>query len=64
MQLYAIACTFKLVKDGEEYNGLAICSDPDTPVTFVHSDGIAITEGDDIWNYQLHHHQPWACISN
>ena len=63
MKLYAIACTFQTTEGGEKFAGMAVCSDPDTPETFIFPDGSPYI-GKEIWTYSLHHHQPWACIHN
>jgi hypothetical protein len=57
--LYAIPCTFKLTEQSETEYGLAICSDPDTPVTFIHQNGSPVIE-DILWTYRLMHYSPWA----
>jgi len=57
--LYAIPCSFKSTKGSETEYGLAICSDPDTPITFIYANGSPVI-GDIIWNYHLMHHSPWA----
>lgn len=59
MSLYAIPCRFKTTKDSAPVEGIAICSDADTPVTFVYPDGKPYT-GKEIWDYRLQHHMPWA----
>lgn len=59
MLLYAIKCRFKATENSEPVDGLAICSDPDTPVTFIFPDGMPYT-GKEIWNYRLSYHDPWA----
>lgn len=56
--LCVIQCMFQVSKDSEQIEGLAICSDADTPVTFVYPDGTIYT-GEDIWIYTLHHYSPW-----
>jgi len=61
MSLYAIKCRFKIDKDSYPIEGIAICSDPDTPVTFIHPDGKPYT-GEGIWNYRLKHHAPWMKV--
>lgn len=59
--MFVIACRFRTKKKGISVNGLAICSDPDTPVTFIYSDGKPYL-GKDIWSYTLLHEEPWALI--
>ena len=59
--MYFIACRFKINKTDDWVNGFAICSDPDTPETFIFPDGKPYTEVD-IWDYKLQHTMPWACI--
>ncbi len=58
MQLCVIRCNFQPERDSATIEGLAICSDPDTPVTFIHADGSAYP-GADIWTYRLLHYSPW-----
>lgn len=57
--LYAIQCRFKITEHSDTIEGLAVCSDPDTPVTFIHPDGSPYT-GEMVWNYRLAHFNPWA----
>ena len=59
--MYVIECSFTISEKSDPCQGIAICSDPDTPVTFVHSDGSPYN-GESIWNYTLHHYKPWAKI--
>lgn len=59
--LYAIACSFQTTKNAKPVNGLAICTDPDTPMTFIFPDGKPYNS-DEIWSYKLHHFTPWAKI--
>lgn len=61
MALFAIRCRFKPTKDSEYIEGMAICSDADTPVTFIHPDGLPLIS-DEIWDYKLEHGSPWAQI--
>lgn len=57
--LYAISCWFKPFENSPKVYGLAICTDPDTPMTFIFPDGLALrTEG--IYDYKLAHYYPWA----
>lgn len=60
-QLYAIACDFCLEHNGPTHHGLAICSDPDTVVTFVFADGKPY-KGEEVWTYKLRHFNPWIMI--
>lgn len=61
MQLYCISCTFQIERDSTPIEGIAICTDPDTPETFVYPDGKPYT-GTDLWTYRLHHYSPWAVV--
>ena len=61
MALFAIRCRFKPTESSKYVEGLAICSDADTPVTFIHPDGKPLI-CDEIWDYKLHHTSPWAQI--
>lgn len=61
MTLYAITCNFQVTQNEAMVEGIAICSDPDTPITFIHPDGKPYT-GDDIWDYRLKHFNPWLRI--
>lgn len=63
MQLYVIRCGFKIVQNQDMIEGLAICSDPATPVTFIYPDGKPYT-GNEIWTYNLRHYSPWAKFTN
>jgi len=56
--MYFIQCRFKKTKDGDSLHGYAVCSDPDTPITFILPNGEAYNGG--IWTYQLLHHMPWV----
>ena len=57
--LFVIPCTFQIDEEGPSYKGLAICSDPDTPETFIFEDGEPLLNKE-IWSYNLHHHEPWS----
>ena len=57
--LFAIKCAFKPTQSSPAIIGLAICSDADTPVTFIHPDGTPYLEKE-IWTYDLMHFSPWA----
>lgn len=59
MTLYAIPCRFKIAKDAEVVEGLAICTDPNTPTVFIHPNGEPYT-GTEMWYYTLMHYRPWA----
>ena len=59
--LFAIPCTWSPDRD-TTIRGLAICSDPDTPVTFLYPDGKPYL-GNSIWAYKLQHYSPWAKLS-
>ena len=59
MPLSVIACSFKTEQHGPVHHGLAVCSDPDTPVTFIYPDGKPFL-GEIIWNFKLQHYMPWA----
>lgn len=61
--MYFIACTFKIYKDSEPVAGFAVCSDADTPQTFINTDGLSVVT-DGIWTYKLHHYKPWAKVEN
>ncbi len=58
-ELYVVNCTFLVKEDDPAVSGLAICSDPDTVVTFIMPDGQAV-KSRTIWAYHLHHRTPWA----
>lgn len=62
MQLAVIQCRFQITEGSPVVDGLAICSNPDTPVTFIHTDGTPYT-GKDIWTYNLLHYKPWALFN-
>lgn len=57
--LYFIRCSFRPKKDSEPIYGFAICSDADTPVTFIHPDGTPL-RSKVVWDYMLHHYSPWG----
>lgn len=57
--LYVIPCKFQPTEHSEPVSGLAICSDPDTPVTFILPNGLPYL-GDVIWSYHLRHYSPWT----
>lgn len=59
MQLFVIQCSFQTKKDGTPIHGLAICSDADTPITFIYPNGKPLILAE-IWKYNLKHHLPWA----
>lgn len=59
MELFAIRCRFKETKDSVLVDGMAICKDPDTPITFIYPNGEPYL-GSDIWNYSLLREWPWA----
>lgn len=59
MTLYAIKGCFKPSKNSEYIEGTAICSDPDTPVTFITQDGLPVS-AETIWDYNLYHLAPWG----
>jgi hypothetical protein len=59
-KLYVIECSFRLIQNGRLHYGLAICTDPDTPQTFLYSDGTHIGTSGGIWSYSLLHHHPWS----
>ena len=60
-KLYAIACNFKPEQNGPWVQGMAICLDPDTPVTFICPNGKPYSSNE-MWNYKLLHYKPWAKI--
>jgi len=57
--LFTIPCWFIVKRNTKRIDGLAVCSDPDTPVTFIHPDGKPYN-GKTIWSYGLKHYQPWT----
>lgn len=59
MRLFAVRCMFQAEKHTMPVHGVAICSDPDTPVTFIYPDGRPY-KGEEIWNYKLNHLHPWT----
>lgn len=61
--MYAIACWFQVAQNSEMLHGFAICSDADTPITFIYPNGEPYT-GKDIWNYSLRHFEPWGKIGH
>ena len=58
-QLFTIQCRFQTHQHSTPVDGIAICSDPNTPITFIHPDGKPYL-GKDIWTYNLRHHYPWS----
>lgn len=62
MELCVIACRWQATKDSKPVDGIAICKDPDTPITFINQDGTPYL-GDGIWTYRLLHHYPWASFT-
>lgn len=61
MTLYAIQCRFQVSEDSAKVDGIALCSDADTPVTFIYPDGKPYI-GEDIWDYRLKHTYPWMKV--
>lgn len=59
MPLYIIQCTWKISETALSDHGIAVCSDPDTPITFIDGASGKPYNGE-IWNYQLHHFRPWG----
>jgi hypothetical protein len=59
-KLYCIPCTWS-PEEKIIVQGMAICSDPNTPVTFLYPSGEAY-EGKEIWTYKLHHYRPWTML--
>lgn len=57
--LFVIEAQWKVKESDPWTHGLAICSDPNTPVTFVTPDGKPVITAE-LWNYNLHHHRPWS----
>jgi hypothetical protein len=60
-KLYAIPCSFKLTQDGPIHKGLAICSDPDKPITFIFPNGKPYIHGM-VWSYVLKRYEHLAAI--
>ncbi len=58
MSMYVIRCRFQIKQGSEVVEGFALCSDPDTPTTFIYPDRTPYI-GEDIWNYKLIHYEPW-----
>lgn len=63
MELFSIACSFQTHEGTEPIHGIAICTDPNTPVTFIYPNGKPYDDhGAGIWNYKLKHYEPWTKI--
>lgn len=59
--MFLIRCHFRKAKEDTLLDGFAICSDPNTPITFIYPNGEAHIG--DIWSYYLRHFEPWFKIS-
>lgn len=61
--LYFIPCRWQAEQYSPVVHGFAVCSDADTPITFLYPDGLPCIS-DLIWSYSLQHYSPWAKLEN
>jgi hypothetical protein len=59
--LVIISGTFKQRRHSKPEPMLAICSDAETPIIFIRTNGKPYL-GKTIWSYDLHYHTPWSKI--
>lgn len=57
-KLYCIQCVFQPRKSSKEVWGIAIGTDPDTPIQFIYPNG-KVYGGKAILSYRLIHNAPW-----